>query len=296
LGPGLIGAIFDGIQRPLNVIRDMAGDYIARGLEVPGLDREKKWAFTPVAKAGQKVTAGAVLGTVQETPLVAHRVMVPPTIKEATVKAIHEGEFTVTDTVAELDTPAGTVKVSMLQRWPVRQSRPVKEKLAPVDQLVTGQRVIDAFFPIAKGGTACVPGPFGSGKTGIQHQLAKWANADLLVFIGCGERGNEMTALLWSSRSKDPRSGRPLMERTILVANTSNCRWRRVEASITQGDAAEYTATWVTKWRSMADSTSRGWKPLREIRAALRKCPAKKDIPPTWVPGWAELYEESGRL
>ncbi len=297
LGPGLIGAIFDGIQRPLNVIRDMAGDYIARGLEVPGLDREKKWAFTPVAKAGQKVTAGAVLGTVQETPLVAHRVMVPPTIKEATVKAIHEGEFTVTDTVAELDTPAGTVKVSMLQRWPVRQSRPVKEKLAPVDQLVTGQRVIDAFFPIAKGGTACVPGPFGSGKTVIQHQLAKWANADIIVFIGCGERGNEMTdVLLEFPELKDPRSGRPLMERTILVANTSNMPVAAREASIYTGmTLAEYYRDMGYDVALMADSTSRWAEALREISGRLEEMPGEEGYPAYLGSRLAEFYERAGK-
>jgi len=297
LGPGLIGAIFDGIQRPLNVIRDMAGDYIARGLEVPGLDREKKWAFTPVAKAGQKVTAGSVLGTVQETPLVAHRIMVPPTIKEATVKVIHEGEFTVTDTVAELDTPNGTVKVTMLQRWPVRQSRPVKEKLAPVDQLVTGQRVIDAFFPIAKGGTACVPGPFGSGKTVIQHQLAKWANADIIVFIGCGERGNEMTdVLLEFPELKDPRSGRPLMERTILVANTSNMPVAAREASIYTGmTLAEYYRDMGYDVALMADSTSRWAEALREISGRLEEMPGEEGYPAYLGSRLAEFYERAGK-
>ena len=297
LGPGLIGAIFDGIQRPLDVIRDMAGDYIARGLEVPGLDRKKKWAFKPVVKVGQKVVAGSVLGTVQETPLVIHRVLVPPSVKEAVVTQIHEGEFTVTETVADLDADGAAVHVTMLQRWPVRKSRPVQEKMAPVDQLVTGQRVIDAFFPIAKGGTACVPGPFGSGKTVIQHQLAKWANADIIVYIGCGERGNEMTdVLLEFPELKDPRSGRPLMERTILVANTSNMPVAAREASIYTGMAlAEYYRDMGYDVALMADSTSRWAEALREISGRLEEMPGEEGYPAYLGSRLAEFYERAGR-
>ena len=228
LGPGLIGAIYDGIQRPLDVIANMAGSYIARGLEVPGLDHEKKWHFVPKVKPGDKVSAGTILGAVRETPLVEHRVMVPPSVAEAAVKSISEGDFTVLDTVAVLEAEGREIPVAMLQRWPVRESRPVKEKLAPKEQLVTGQRVIDAFFPIAKGGTACVPGPFGSGKTVIQHQLAKWANADIIVYIGCGERGNEMTdVLLEFPELKDPRTGRPSWNAPYLWQTLQTCPWRR---------------------------------------------------------------------
>lgn len=297
LGPGLIGSIFDGIQRPLDVIRDMAGDYIARGLEVPGLSREKKWRFQPARKAGEKVVAGTVLGTVQETPLVPHRVMVPPLTKEATIKEIREGEFTVTDIVAVLDVDGSEVQVSMMQKWPVRVARPVQEKMAPVDQLVTGQRVIDAFFPIAKGGTACVPGPFGSGKTVIQHQLAKWANADIVVFVGCGERGNEMTdVLLEFPELKDPRSGRPLMERTILVANTSNMPVAAREASIYTGmTLAEYYRDMGYDVALMADSTSRWAEALREISGRLEEMPGEEGYPAYLGSRLAEFYERAGR-
>ncbi len=297
LGPGLIGSIFDGVQRPLNALRDMAGDYIARGLEVPGLDYNRKWAFTPVAKAGQKITGGTILGTVQETPLVIHRVLVPPEIREAVVKEIREGEFTVTEPVADLDVNGTVTQVAMLQRWPVRASRPVKAKMAPVDQLVTGQRVIDAFFPIAKGGTACVPGPFGSGKTVIQHQLAKWANADIIIFIGCGERGNEMTdVLLEFPELKDPRSGRPLMERTILVANTSNMPVAAREASIYTGmTLAEYYRDMGYDVALMADSTSRWAEALREISGRLEEMPGEEGYPAYLGSRLAEFYERAGK-
>lgn len=297
LGPGLMGSIFDGIQRPLDVIRDMAGDYIARGLDVPGLSRDRKWHFVPSAKIGDKVVAGSILGTVQETPLVTHRIMVPPAIAEATVKETAEGDFTVTETVAVLDVGGSGTPVTMLQKWPVRTPRPVKEKVAPVDQLVTGQRVIDAFFPIAKGGTACVPGPFGSGKTVIQHQLAKWANADIIVFIGCGERGNEMTdVLLEFPELKDPRSGRPLMERTILVANTSNMPVAAREASIYTGmTLAEYYRDMGYDVALMADSTSRWAEALREISGRLEEMPGEEGYPAYLGSRLAEFYERAGK-
>lgn len=297
LGPGLIGSIFDGIQRPLNVIQSMAGDFIARGLEAPGLDRARKWHFVPSVKKGDAVSAGDVLGTVQETPLVVHKIMVPPDVTHAVVEEISEGDFTVTDSVATLAVDGGPKYVSMMQKWPVRQPRPVREKLPPIDQLTTGQRVIDAFFPIAKGGTACVPGPFGSGKTVIQHQLAKWANADIVVFIGCGERGNEMTdVLLEFPELKDPRSGRPLMERTILVANTSNMPVAAREASIYTGiTIAEYYRDMGYDVALMADSTSRWAEALREISGRLEEMPGEEGYPAYLSSRLAEFYERAGK-
>jgi V/A-type H+-transporting ATPase subunit A len=297
LGPGLIGSIFDGIQRPLDVIRAMAGDYIARGLDVPGLDREKKWHFVPLVKEGDAVVAGDVLGVVRETPLVEHRVLVPPSISRATVAKISEGDFTVTEAAALLNAGGEGISVTMMQKWPVRVQRPVKRKLPPVEQLVTGQRVIDAFFPIAKGGTACVPGPFGSGKTVIQHQLSKWANADIIVFIGCGERGNEMTdVLLEFPELKDPRSGRPLMERTILVANTSNMPVAAREASIYTGiTMAEYYRDMGYDVALMADSTSRWAEALREISGRLEEMPGEEGYPAYLGSRLAEFYERAGR-
>ncbi len=297
LGPGLIGSIFDGIQRPLNVIHEMAGSYIERGIDVPGLDRNKKWRFVPSIKTGAKVVRGDVLGWVQETELVKHFVMVPPDILEGEVTDIGEGDFTVTETVCKLQVGGGQRSVSMLQRWPVRQARPVREKIAPVEQLVTGQRVIDAFFPIAKGGTACVPGPFGSGKTVIQHQLAKWANADIVIFIGCGERGNEMTdVLLEFPELKDPRSGRPLMERTILVANTSNMPVAAREASIYTGiTLAEYYRDMGFDVALMADSTSRWAEALREISGRLEEMPGEEGYPAYLGSRLAGFYERAGK-
>ncbi len=298
LGPGLIGAIYDGIQRPLNVIAKMAGSYIARGIDVPGLDHEKKWHFVPKVKPGDRVTAGTILGVVQETPLVEHRVMVPPGVGEATVKSINEGDFTVVETVVVLEAGGNEIPVTMRQRWPVRRSRPAREKLPPNEQLVTGQRVIDAFFPIAKGGTACVPGPFGSGKTVIQHQLAKWANADIIVYVGCGERGNEMTDVLMEfPELKDPRSGRPLMERTVLVANTSNMPVAAREASIYTGiTIAEYYRDMGYDVALMADSTSRWAEAMREISGRLEEMPGEEGYPAYLGSRLAEFYERAGRV
>ena len=297
LGPGLIGSIFDGIQRPLNVIHEMAGSYIERGIDVPGLDRNKKWHFVPNVKAGDKVYKGDVLGWVQETELVKHSVMVPPDIAQAEVLNINEGEFTVEETVSTLRVAGEERSVTMLQRWPVRQARPVKEKVAPHDQLITGQRVVDAFFPIAKGGTACVPGPFGSGKTVIQHQLAKWANADIIIFIGCGERGNEMTdVLLEFPELKDPKTGKPLMERTILVANTSNMPVAAREASIYTGmTLAEYYRDMGFDVALMADSTSRWAEALREISGRLEEMPGEEGYPAYLGSRLAGFYERSGK-
>jgi V/A-type H+-transporting ATPase subunit A len=299
LGPGLMSSIYDGIQRPLDVIQAQAGEYVTRGIEVPGLDREREWEFTPAVKAGDRVRAGDILGTVPETPLVEHRLLVPPHVGEATVREVRQGPARVTDTVAVLETGAGEmVEVTMLQRWPVRVGRPVAKKLAPVNPLTTGQRVIDTFFPLAKGGTACIPGPFGSGKTVVQHQLSKWADADIIVFIGCGERGNEMTdVLLEFPELKDPRTGRPLMERTVLVANTSNMPVAAREASIYTGMAiAEYYRDMGYDVALMADSTSRWAEALREISGRLEEMPGEEGYPAYLGSRVAEFYERSGRV
>ncbi|NLC16072.1 MAG: V-type ATP synthase subunit A [Firmicutes bacterium] len=297
LGPGLIGSFFDGIQRPLNVLAEMAGDYITRGLEAPGLGREKKWRFAPAVEVGQAVSSGDIIGTVQESPVIVHKVMVPPHVGQGAVKSISEGEFTVTETVCVIETEHGEQAITMLQRWPVRRPRPVKEKLPPSEPLVTGQRVIDTFFPIAKGGTACVPGPFGSGKTVIQHQLAKWANAQIIVYIGCGERGNEMTdVLLEFPELQDPDTGRPLMERTILVANTSNMPVAAREASIYTGiTIAEYYRDMGYDVALMADSTSRWAEALREISGRLEEMPGEEGYPAYLGSRLSEFYERAGK-
>ena len=297
LGPGLIGSFFDGIQRPLNALAEMAGDFIARGLEAPGLDREKKWHFVPTVEVGQAVSSGDVIGTVQESPVIVHKVMVPPDVGQGTVKSIMEGEFTVTEDVCVLETEHGDYHIQMLQRWPVRRPRPVKDKLPPSEPLITGQRVIDAFFPIAKGGTACVPGPFGSGKTVIQHQLAKWSNAEIIVYIGCGERGNEMTDVLMEFPELiDPNTGRPLMERTILVANTSNMPVAAREASIYTGiTIAEYYRDMGYDVALMADSTSRWAEALREISGRLEEMPSEEGYPAYLGSRLSEFYERAGK-
>jgi len=297
LGPGLIGSFFDGIQRPLNVLAEMAGDFITRGLEAPGLDREKKWHFVPAVEVGQAVSPGDIIGTVQESPIIVHKVMVPPDVGQGTVKSINEGDFTVTETVCVVETEQGEQPITMLQRWPVRRPRPVKEKLPPSEPLITGQRVIDTFFPIAKGGTACVPGPFGSGKPVIQHQLAKWSNAEIIVYIGCGERGNEMTDVLMEFPELiDPNTGRPLMERTILVANTSNMPVAAREASIYTGiTIAEYYRDMGYDVALMADSTSRWAEALREISGRLEEMPGEEGYPAYLGSRLAEFYERAGK-
>ncbi|HHV56797.1 MAG TPA: V-type ATP synthase subunit A [Firmicutes bacterium] len=297
LGPGLIESIYDGIQRPLNVVREQVGDRITRGVEAHALNREKKWRFVPRVKAGDKVGAGDILGTVQETTLVEHRIMVPPGIA-GEVAEIFSGEATVTDTIAKIRTPDGVREVSMLQRWPVRQGRPYGEKLAPEEIMVTGQRVIDMFFPVAKGGTACIPGPFGSGKTVVQHQLAKWADAEIIVYIGCGERGNEMTdVLLEFPELKDPKSGEPLMKRTVLIANTSNMPVAAREASIYTGiTIAEYFRDMGYSVALMADSTSRWAEALREMSGRLEEMPGEEGYPAYLGSRLAEFYERAGRV
>lgn len=298
LGPGIMRSIFDGIQRPLNVLMDISGEYISRGIEAPGLDRAQKWAFRPVAAEGDVVGTGDVLGTVQETVLVEHKVMVPSGISNARVIEVRAGEFTVEETVAVVEVDGQRRELSMLQRWPVRRGRPVRQRLAPAMPLVTGQRVIDTFFPIAKGGTACIPGPFGSGKTVVQHQLSKWADADIIVFIGCGERGNEMTdVLLEFPELKDPRSGEPLMERTVLVANTSNMPVAAREASVYTGlTLAEYYRDMGYQVALMADSTSRWAEALREISGRLEEMPGEEGYPAYLGSRAAEFYERAGRV
>ncbi len=297
LGPGLIESIFDGIQRPLDIIRDQTGDNIKRGIEVPALERDKKWQFKPLVKKGDAVSPGDVIGEVKETILVTHKVMTPPNVK-GKVKNIVAGEFLVTDVVCELEGENGKVELAMLQRWPVRIPRPYRERLAPTVPLATGQRVIDTFFPIAKGGTACCPGPFGSGKTVIQHQLAKWADAEIIVYIGCGERGNEMTdVLLEFPELKDPRSGEPLMKRTVLIANTSNMPVAAREASVYTGiTIAEYFRDMGFSVAVMADSTSRWAEAMREISGRLEEMPGEEGYPAYLGAKVSAFYERAGRV
>ncbi|MGC8970856.1 MAG: V-type ATP synthase subunit A [bacterium] len=297
LGPGLIGTIFDGIQRPLKAISERVGDYITRGINVPALDRNIRWHFKPLVKKGDKVEGGDIIGEVKETETITHRIMIPPGIK-GILEEIKEGDFTVEEVVAKVKDGDKIHDITMLQRWPVRQPRPVKEKLPPKEILITGQRVIDTFFPVAKGGTACIPGPFGSGKTVVQHQLAKWADADIVVYVGCGERGNEMTdVLLEFPHLTDPRTGRPLMERTILIANTSNMPVSAREASIYTGvTIAEYFRDMGYSVALMADSTSRWAEALREMSARLEEMPGEEGYPAYLGTRLAEFYERSGKV
>ena len=297
LGPGLISSIYDGIQRPLDEIMKISGNNLQRGVEVAALSREKKWEFVPVAKAGDQVEAGDVLGTVQETQVVQQKIMVPYGI-EGTVKEIRAGEFTVDETVAVIATESGDKELTMVQKWPVRRGRPYVKKM-PLDvPLVTGQRVIDTFFPIARGGVAAVPGPFGSGKTVIQHQLAKWAEADIVVYIGCGERGNEMTDVLNEfPELKDPKTGRSLMERTVLIANTSDMPFAAREASIYTGiTIAEYFRDMGYSVALMADSTSRWAEALREMSGRLEEMPGEEGYPAYLGSRLAEFYERAGHV
>ncbi len=298
LGPGLIEQIFDGIQRPLNVIEEVSkSPFIARGVSVYALDRQKKWHFVPKVKVGDEVGEGDILGVVKETVLVDHYIMVPPG-KRGKVVEIKEGDFTVEEIVAVLEDGKQKYEITMLQRWPVRIPRPVKERLRPVIPHTTGQRVIDTFFPIAKGGTACVPGPFGSGKTVIQHQLAKWTDAKIVVYIGCGERGNEMTdVLLEFPELKDPETGEPLMKRTVLIANTSNMPVAAREASIYTGiTIAEYFRDMGYTVALMADSTSRWAEALREISGRLEEMPGEEGYPAYLGTRLASFYERAGRV
>jgi len=297
LGPGLIESIYDGIQRPLNVIQKQAGDFISRGVEASPLDRHRRWGFTPLRKPGDRVEPGDIVGEVQETVLVRHRVMMPPGMSGEIVR-IGPGQFTVDEPVAIIKTPNGEQPLKMVQRWPVRKARPFRRKVQPDQPLVTGQRVVDTFFPIAKGGTAAVPGPFGSGKTVIQHQFAKWSDAEIIIFVGCGERGNEMTDVLMEfPHLVDPKSGEPLMKRTVLIANTSNMPVAAREASIYTGiTLAEYYRDMGYSVALQADSTSRWAEAMREISGRLEEMPGEEGYPAYLATRVAEFYERAGRV
>ena len=297
LGPGLITSIYDGIQRPLDDIMKISGNNLKRGVEVPSLKRDLKWEFVPAVKAGDEVVPGDVIGTVQETALVQQKIMVPYGIK-GTIKEIRAGSFTVEEVVAIVAAEDGEKELTLMQRWPVRRGRPYKKKLPPKMPLVTGQRVIDTFFPIAKGGVAAVPGPFGSGKTVIQHQLAKWAEADIVVYIGCGERGNEMTDVLNEfPELKDPKTGQPLMQRTVLIANTSDMPVAAREASIYTGiTIAEYFRDMGYSVALMADSTSRWAEALREMSGRLEEMPGEEGYPAYLGSRLAQFYERAGHV
>jgi len=298
LGPGLIGNIFDGIERPLPAIQAHSGAWINRGEKVPALDVAKPWPFEPRAAAGRRVAEGEVLGVVAETPLVEHRVLVPPGVAGTLQWIAGKGEYTLVDKIAVLETAAGARDVTMLQPWPVRVPRPIRQRLRVMEPLITGQRIIDTFFPLGKGGTAAIPGGFGTGKTITQHQLAKWANAEVVVYIGCGERGNEMTEVLREFPAlKDPRSGRPLMERTILIANTSNMPVAAREVSIYTGiTLAEFYRDMGYNVAVFADSTSRWAEALRELAARLEEMPAEEGFPATLPTRLAQFYERGGAV
>ncbi len=293
LGPGLLSSIYDGIQRPLQVLRGLTGDFIGRGATAPGLDRKRKWDFKPILKPGAVVKGGDVIGTVRESETVMHKILVPPNVS-GKVASISDGSYTVTDTVGRLDN--GT-ELKLMQIWPVRKPRPVKEKLLPVVPLITGQRVFDSLFPLAKGGVAAIPGPFGSGKTVSQQQLAKWCDADVIVYVGCGERGNEMTEVLTEfPEITDPRTGKPLMQRTILIANTSNMPVAAREASVYTGiTMAEYYRDMGYSVALMADSTSRWAEAMREISSRLEEMPGEEGYPAYLSTRLSEFYERAGR-
>jgi len=296
LGPGLLTSIYDGIQRPLNVLREQSGDFIGRGKTIPALDQEKKWDFIPVKKRGDDVFQGEIIGEVQETPLIKHRIMMP-SATQGKLEEINEGRYTVNEIVATVKTPSTKVDIGLSSWWTVRTPRPVLRKLPPESPLLTGQRVLDTFFPVAKGGTAAIPGPFGSGKTVTQQQLAKWADSNVIVYVGCGERGNEMTEVLTTfPELEDPKSKRPLMERTILVANTSNMPVAAREASIYTGiTMGEYYRDMGYGVALMADSTSRWAEALREISGRLEEMPGEEGYPAYLGRRLAEFYERGGK-
>lgn len=295
LGPGIIEGIYDGIQRPLVELVKQSGNRIARGISIPALDHSKKWEFVPCVSVGDKVVAGDIIGTVQETKIVEHRIMVPFGI-EGEIKSISKGEFTIDETVCVIKTEKGDVNVTMCQKWPVKKSRPYKTKMNPTTPLVSGQRVIDTFFPVAKGGAACIPGPFGSGKTVVQHQLAKWADADIIVYVGCGERGNEMTDVLNEFPELiDPKTGEPLMKRTVLIANTSDMPVAAREASMYTGiTIAEYFRDMGYNVAIMADSSSRWAEALREMSGRLEEMPGEEGYPAYLSSRLAGYYERAG--
>ena len=298
LGPGLISSIYDGIQRPLDQLVEAQGDHIMRGSAIPGLERDKKWRFKPTAENGSEVSGGSIVGEVEESTLVIHKIMVPPGVS-GTLQDLKEGEYTVEETIGKVKNKDGEeTELKLMQKWPVRRGRPVERRLAPHEVLTTGQRVIDAFFPIAKGGTACVPGPFGTGKTVVQHQLAKWVNADVVVYVGCGERGNEMTDVLTEfPELKDPHSGEPLMKRVVLLANTSDMPVAAREASVYTGiTIAEYFRDMGYSVGLMADSTSRWAEAMREISTRLEEMPAEEGYPAYLGARIASFYERAGRV
>ncbi len=297
LGPGLLTSIYDGIQRPLNILRQQSGDFISRGLTIPALDEKRKWDFVPILKKGDRVTEGQIIGTVQETPPVSHKIMIPPGVS-GELKEIKEGKFTIREPVAKVKTPEGETEVFLASKWKVRIARPISKKLPPDTPLLTGQRIFDTFFPLAKGGTAAIPGPFGSGKTVSQQQLAKWSDATIIVYVGCGERGNEMTEVLTTfPELEDPRSKRPLMERTVLIANTSNMPVAAREASIYTGiTIAEYYRDMGYDVALMADSTSRWAEALREISGRLEEMPGEEGYPAYLGSRLAEFYERAGKV
>lgn len=297
LGPGLLKSIYDGVQRPLDVLKQSLGDFITRGFVAPALDEKKRWEFTATARVGSEVTPGTLLGTVPETPLILHKILVPPGV-EGTLEKLESGSYTIREPIGAIRTAGASTPLTLTQRWVVRVPRPVQQKLAPGIPLITGQRVIDTFFPVAKGGTACIPGPFGSGKTVTQQQLAKWSDADVVVYVGCGERGNEMTEVLATFPSlQDPKSKRPLMERTILIANTSNMPVAAREASVYTGiTIAEYYRDMGYDVALMADSTSRWAEAMREISGRLEEMPGEEGYPAYLGRRVAEFYERSGRV
>ena len=296
LGPGLIGNIYDGIQRPLEVIKEETGPFIKRGTKTAALQRNKMWQFNPKVDAGKNLIGGDILGTVQESMLIEHRILVPPNVEGKVVEIAEQGEYTIEDTIAILDSGGHRIELQMFQKWPVRKPRPHKQRLLPKTPLITGQRIIDTFFPIAKGGTATIPGGFGTGKTVTQHQLAKWSDADIIIYIGCGERGNEMVDVLTSfPKLTDPRTGRPIMERTILIANTSNMPVSAREASIYTGIMiGEYYRDMGYAVALMADSTSRWAEALREVSGRLEEMPAEEGFPSYLPTRLAEFYERTG--
>jgi V/A-type H+/Na+-transporting ATPase subunit A len=298
LGPGIIGSIFDGIQRPLEKIKVLTGDYLQRGVAVPSLNKEKKWTFKPTITAGTDVKGGDVIGEVQETSAILQKIMIPPNVEGKLISIAKEGQYTVEEEVAEVETVTGIIKVPMMQKWPVRVGRPYKTKLDPDIPLVTGQRAQDTFFPVAKGGTSAMPGPFGSGKTVTQQQLAKWADADIIVYVGCGERGNEMTEVLKEfPELEDPKTGKPLMDRTVLIANTSNMPVAAREACVYTGiTIAEYFRDMGYDVALMADSTSRWAEAMREISGRLEEMPGEEGYPAYLASRLAQFYERAGRI
>ncbi len=297
LGPGMLEKMYDGIQRPLEKLQDLAGEFLERGVTSTALDREKTWEFNPTASVSDKVEAGDILGEVEETSVITHKIMVPIGIS-GTIKDIKAGEFTVDETIAIIETEDGDKEVSMLQKWPVRQARPSRRKIDPDEPLITGQRVIDTFFPVAKGGTAAIPGPFGSGKTVVQHQIAKFADADIVIYVGCGERGNEMTDVLNEFPELiDPKTGESIMKRTVLIANTSNMPVAAREASIYTGvTLAEYFRDMGYNVAMMADSTSRWAEALREMSGRLEEMPGDEGFPAYLASRIADFYERAGKV